>query len=55
MSSPIPPVQAKAELWRELCKQAVDEQDPTRLLTLVQEINRILEEKEVEWKKELWL
>jgi hypothetical protein len=23
--------------------------------TLVQEINRILEEKEVEWKKELWL
>ena len=34
------------ELWQELCAQAADEQDPEKLLDLVKEINRLLEEKE---------
>ena len=34
------------ELWMQLCAQAAVEQDPGKLLTLVAEINRILEEKE---------
>jgi len=55
MSTPTLPTQAKSERWRELCKLAAIEEDPIRLLALVQEINRILEEKEAEWKKELWL
>lgn len=33
-------------LWFTLCEQAAVEQDPVRLLELVQEINRLLEEKE---------
>jgi hypothetical protein len=32
--------------WMELCAQAAVEQDPQKLLVLVQEINRLLEEKE---------
>ena len=35
-----------AELWRSLCEQPVKEQDPDKLLELVQEINRLLEKKE---------
>ena len=34
------------EKWKELCAQAAVEQDPNRLLELVQEINRILEEQD---------
>ena len=34
------------ELWFKLCEQAAVEQDPARLLELVREINRLLEEKE---------
>ena len=34
------------ERWMELCKQAAVEQDPTKLLKLVQEINNLLEAKE---------
>ncbi len=34
------------ERWMELCEKAAVEQDPERLLELVQEINRLLEEKE---------
>ena len=34
------------ERWQELCEQAVVEQDPERLTTLIEEINRLLEEKE---------
>ena len=34
------------EKWFELCSQAAVEQDPDKLLVLVQEINRLLEEKE---------
>jgi len=33
------------ERWMELCEQAVREQDSGRLLELVREINRLLEEK----------
>jgi hypothetical protein len=34
------------ERWRVLCEQAANEQDPVRLMELVREINRLLEEKE---------
>jgi len=34
------------ELWLQLCEQAAAEQDPTRLLELVKEIERLLSEKE---------
>ena len=34
------------ERWRKLCEQAADEQDPLKLMELVDEINRLLEEKE---------
>lgn len=39
------------ERWLQLCKQAAAEQDPHRLLLLVEEINRLLEEKENRLKK----
>jgi hypothetical protein len=35
-----------AERWRMLCERAATEQDPVRLMELVREINRLLEEKE---------
>jgi len=34
------------ERWRELCEEASLEQDPEKLLNLVREINRLLEEKQ---------
>lgn len=34
------------ERWLELCEQAAKEQDPVRLLILVQEINHLLEQRE---------
>jgi hypothetical protein len=34
------------ERWQELCARAADEQDPDKLLELVSEINKLLEEKE---------
>jgi hypothetical protein len=34
------------EGWRKLCEQAAIEQDSDRLLELIKEINRLLEEKE---------
>jgi hypothetical protein len=36
----------KKEQWLQLCEQAAREQDPAKLLRLVEEINRLLEEKE---------
>ncbi len=33
------------EKWKELCAKAAVEQDPQRLLELVTEINRLLEER----------
>jgi len=38
------------ERWKELCAEAAIEQDPQRLLELVKEINRLLEEKEARLK-----
>ena len=36
----------KLERWQELCAQAAVEQDREKLIELVKEINRLLEEKE---------
>jgi len=33
------------ERWQELCEQAMKEQDPEKLIVLVQEINRLLDAK----------
>jgi len=35
------------ERWMELCEQAAVEQDSEKLLILTQEINRLLQEKEI--------
>lgn len=32
--------------WREVCKQAANEQDPEKLVALVVEINRVLDERD---------
>jgi hypothetical protein len=37
----------KGERFLELCKLAAQEQDPDKLLALVEEINALLEEKEL--------
>lgn len=37
---------AEKEKWMELCEQAAIEQDPDKLFRIVQEISRLLEEKE---------
>jgi len=34
------------ERWMELCEQASKEQDPNQLIKLVEEINRLLEQRE---------
>ena len=34
------------ERWKELCAQAAVEKDPVKLIELVDEINRLLDEKE---------
>jgi hypothetical protein len=34
------------ERWKELCALASTEQDPDKLLALVEEINRLLDERE---------
>ena len=39
------------ERWVELCELAAKEQDRDKLLVLVREINRLLEEKEERLKK----
>lgn len=38
------------EMWIRFCEQAAIEQDPEKLLELVKEINRILEERETHVK-----
>jgi hypothetical protein len=42
----------KRERWEQLCKQAADEQDPEKLMELVDEINRLLDEKEQRLKQQ---
>jgi hypothetical protein len=39
-------MQAQKEQWQRLCEQIAVEQDPTRFITLVDELNKLLEEKE---------
>jgi len=39
-------MQAHKEEWKRLCEQIAVEQDPTRFMKLVDELNRLLEEKE---------
>jgi hypothetical protein len=43
-----------AERWRELCAQAAVEQDPTKLMQFVTEINQMLLEKEqrLQWRQQ---
>jgi hypothetical protein len=36
----------KKERWMELCEHAADEQDPQKMLEIITEINRLLQEKE---------
>ena len=38
--------------WMELCQQASVEQDPEKLMELVREINRLLDEKEQRLRRE---
>ncbi len=42
----------KREQWMRLCEQAANEQDTQKLLELVREINRLLEEKEQRLRQE---
>jgi hypothetical protein len=42
----------RPEKWKELCAQAEVEQDPQRLLELVQQINEIFERKDMEKKRQ---
>jgi hypothetical protein len=42
----------KAEQWRVLCERAAVEKDPQKLMRLVGEINRLLEEKEQRLKQQ---
>jgi hypothetical protein len=37
----------KKETWMELCAQAAKEQDPQKLLALVEQINRLLQVQEL--------
>jgi hypothetical protein len=39
-------MQAHKEKWQRLCEQIAVEQDPTRFMNLVDELNKLLEEKE---------
>lgn len=43
------------ERWRELCRQAAVEKDPKRMLELIKEINRLLEEKQARLQREVGL
>lgn len=39
------------ERWYELCEQAVKEQDPERLMEIIGEIDRLLQQKEERLQK----
>jgi hypothetical protein len=39
--------------WRELSEAAAREQDPEKLLQLVEELNKALEEQENQWKQQI--
>jgi hypothetical protein len=42
----------RAEQWRLLCERAAVEQDPDKLIRLIAEISRLLEEKEQRVKQQ---
>ena len=44
-------MRVNTEKWMELCALAAKEQDPAKLLTLTQEITRLLDEKEQQVKE----
>jgi hypothetical protein len=46
-------VHAFDEHWKNLCEQASIEQDPEKLLQLVQEINRALEERQLRIRNDI--
>jgi hypothetical protein len=39
------------ERWKELCQAIVEEPDSNRLMELVHKLNRVLEERETEFKR----
>lgn len=39
-------IREKREHWEQLCRMAADEQNPERLMELIEQINTLLEEKE---------
>ncbi len=41
---------ARRERWQELCEQAANEQDFMKLAVLIEEINRLLHEKDLRLK-----
>jgi predicted Zn-dependent protease len=51
-SNPTPtPQDKKEEKWQELCRQAVSESDPERLIEIAEQINRALEKRDQRSKK----
>jgi len=44
-------VRLHTEEWVRLCQQASVEQDPARLVKLIQRINELLEEKRNDWQE----
>ncbi|HWY56976.1 MAG TPA: hypothetical protein VNZ03_21090 [Terriglobales bacterium] len=49
----MPGEKKREERWLELCQQAVIEKDPTKLMALVAEINRLLEAREQHPKRKI--
>jgi len=39
------------ERWKELCQAIVEESDSNRLMELVNKLNRVLEEREIEFQQ----
>jgi len=39
------------ERWIQLCRKAIDERDPDKLMQIMEQINRMLEEKEQRLKE----
>jgi hypothetical protein len=42
----------KKERWQELCEQAATEQDPDKLSDLIEEIDKMLQEKQERLRRE---
>ena len=41
------------ERWKELCEAIVEEPDSKRLMELVEKLNRVLDEREKEFKRKI--